>query len=461
MAAEPPVLDLPPDSGEVNLERFRLLKKAFQAKYGHEVEFFARAPGRVNIIGEHIDYMGYAVLPTAISNDIVIACRKTDSGLLRVANSNNLKYSDFEVKVNEVKIEEGGPWFNYFLCGFKGIVETAKLQNPTGMDVLLDGTIPKSAGLSSSSALVCCAALATMYANGAHMTKTEIASCCASCERYIGTEGGGMDQSISFLAEDGQAKLVEFLPKLKATEVKIPAGVKFVVSNTMVEANKASAFSYYNVRVVECRLAAQVISHLKGLAWKDTRKLCEVQNALSLSLEQMVTVVEETLHKEPYTRKEIAKILGISDDELREHSLKSKNATTLDLQTFHLHNRAKHVFSEAARVYKFKATCDASDPNATQILGELMNKSHYSCRDLYECSCPELDELTEICRTSGAVGSRLTGAGWGGCAVSMVPVDKLAGFLDAVRERYYRKIVDQALFATSAGAGAAVVKPFA
>lgn len=95
------------------------------------------------------------------------------------------------------------------------------------------------------------------------------------------------------------------------------------------------------------------------------------------------------------------------------------------------------MFSEAQRVYDFRDACSLPAEEAYQQLGKLMNESHLSCKDMYECSCEELDTLTDICRKAGAYGSRLTGAGWGGCAVSLIPKESLEQFLKAVQSQYY------------------------
>ncbi|XP_040426608.1 N-acetylgalactosamine kinase isoform X4 [Cygnus olor] len=265
---------------------------------------------------------------------------------------------DFSTSVNDIQINKTKPqWHNYFLCGLKGI-------------------------------------------------QVELAEICTKSERYIGTEGGGMDQSISFLAEEGT-----------------------------------------------------LLSKSKGLDWKKMLRLQDVQAKLGVSLEEMLTIVEEVLHPEPYSTEEICKCLGISLEDLRSQIL-SQN--TQDVSTFKLHQRAKHVYSEAARVLEFKKICNEAPANAIQLLGELMNQSYISCREMYECSCPELDRLVDICLQFGAVGSRLTGAGWGGCTVSMVPTDKLNTFLKNVKKAYYQNDVQRlalennSLFATKPGRGALV-----
>ncbi|XP_066274025.1 N-acetylgalactosamine kinase-like [Branchiostoma lanceolatum] len=436
-------------------DRFTKLRESFKQKYGTDPDFFARAPGRVNLIGEHIDYCGYAVLPMAIEQDIVIAAATTDDQKLTLANVDP-SFSEFTSTVDAFTIDKSQPrWYHYFLCGFKGVIEHCKIDKPSGLNIMLEGTVPKSSGLSSSSALVCCSGMTTARANNCSLSKKELAEVCTWCERYIGTEGGGMDQSISFLAEAGTAKLIEFNP-LKATDVSLPDGVVFVISNSCVEANKA-AFAHYNVRVVECRLAAQLIAKSKGLEWRKLRKLGDLQAALGVSLEEMGVVVDKLLHKDPYSREEVCKELGVTAEELQETSL-SQN--TKDLTTFQLHDRAAHVYSEADRVFKFKAVCDEKPEDALSQLGRLMNASHASCRDLYNCSCAELDQLTQLCIDAGALGSRLTGAGFGGCAVSLVPADKLQDFLKAVQSGFYdnsptrSKRVAESLFATQPGDGA-------
>lgn len=438
-------------------ERLQKIKESFHKKYGHMPLFYACAPGRVNLIGEHIDYCGYAVLPMAIEQSILAAVSVNDSQTIQLANTDP-KYKDFTASAQSISIDKENPqWYYYFLCGVKGIQEHLGLPSLTGMCCVVDGTVPASSGLSSSSALVCCAGLVTMEANQKSLSKVTLAETCAKCERYIGTEGGGMDQSISFLAEEGTAKLIEFNP-LRATDVKLPDGAMFVIANCCVEMNKA-ATSHFNMRVVECRIATKMLAKARGLEWSRLQKLGELQTELKVSLEKMQELVEDVLHPEAYSREEICKTLGISPEQLCENIL---STNTQHATHFNLYQRAKHVYGEAARVLQFKAVCDSAPANAVAQLGNLMNQSHASCRDLYECSSPELDQLVDICLQAGAVGSRLTGAGWGGCTVSMVPSDRIDSFLQTVRERYYvpdarRAAMEKhSLFVTRPGGGAAI-----
>ncbi|XP_040131544.1 N-acetylgalactosamine kinase isoform X4 [Ictidomys tridecemlineatus] len=353
--------------------RLLKLKEIFNSKFGSIPKFYVRAPGRVNIIGEHIDYCGYSVLPMAVEQDMLIAVEPVKTHTLQLANTNPL-YPDFSTSANNIQIDRTNPlWHNYFLCGFKGIQEHFGLSNLTGMNCLVDGNIPPSSGLSSSSALVCCAGLVTLTVLGMNLSK--------------------------------------------------------------------------------------LLAKYKSLQWDKVLRLEEVQTELGISLEEMLLVTEDALHSEPYSPEEICKCLGISLEELRTQIL---SPNTQDVLIFKLYQRAKHVYSEAARVLQFKKICEEAPDNIVQLLGELMNQSHKSCRDMYECSCPELDQLVDICRKFGAPGSRLTGAGWGGCTVSIVPADKLPSFLANVQEAYYQRSnrslapEKQSLFVTKPGGGALV-----
>lgn len=455
MASNPPKIKTAISASE----RLKNLKDTFETKYGESPLFYAYAPGRVNLIGEHIDYCGYSVLPMAIEQNILAAVSVNSSGTIQLANTNP-QYKDFSVSCSkDIAIDRDNPkWHYYFLCGVKGIQEKFGLSSLAGMSCVLDGTVPPSSGLSSSSALVCCAGLITMEANQKSLSKVALAEICAKCERYIGTEGGGMDQSISFLAEKGTAKLIEFQP-LRATDVKLPDGAVFVISNCCQEMNKAAS-SHFNIRVVECRIATKMLAQARGLDPSGFLKLAQVQTELKASLEEMLSLVEEALHPEPFSREEISKVLGVTPEQFASDLL---SPNTQHLTHFRLYQRAKHVYSEAARVQQFKSMCDSEAADSIQLLGELMNQSHASCRDLYECSCPELDQLVEICLKSGAVGSRLTGAGWGGCAVSMVPSEKVETFLRDVRQAFYlpdprrAAMEKQSLFVSKPGGGAAIL----
>lgn len=464
----PPVVRLGDIQDQDQCKRLELIRLKYRETFGNYPEFYVRAPGRVNLIGEHIDYCGYAVLPMAVQQDILLACGRNNTTLLQLANVDN-RYPSYSAPIDGLKIDDTQPcWQHYFMCGVKAAIEDAGAcelgVSPPGLDVMVYGTVPQSAGLSSSSALVCAAALATLQANkAAAVPKVKLASLCAASERYIGTQGGGMDQAIAFLAEPGTAKLIEFSP-LRTTSITLPEGATFVVANSLVEMNKAST-SDFNIRVVECHIAAQVIAKAQGLELRRKQlKLGELQSLLKVPLHEMGTLAKSVLHPTVYTRGELCSLFGMDDAQFEKCFL-GKN--TKHLQEFKLHQRAVHVYEEASRVWQFKEVCEASHGTLSEQLsklGQLMNDSHTSCRDLYECSHPDLDLLVEISLRAGALGSRLTGAGWGGCTISLVPSDKLDAFLKEVGTEFYGKFGDSvakdtAMFVTKPGSGAAIFLP--
>jgi len=271
-----------------------------------------------------------------------------------------------------------------------------------------------------------------------------------------------MDQSISCLGERGTARYISFHP-LRSEVVELPEGVTFVMANSMAKAEKAvTAATQYNCRVVECILSTKLMAKTLGLSnWDDITIFQDLQKAYSektgkdTSLEEMDKLVKENLHEEPYTTDELLKLFGT--DSLRSLvSFRGQAAfDVLDVNdTFKLWHRARHVYSESARVEEFRFEKDSAK------LGALMNASQDSCANLFECSCSELDELTALCRSLGAIGSRLTGAGWGGCTVSLVKADEAEAFVDALKAKHYQGVekVEEKVFATAPGIGAVVLR---
>jgi len=154
--------------------RFKNLVQRFKQLYGVEPLFFCRAPGRVNIIGEHIDYCGYSVLPAAIEQDFIMAYVPSEKAEIEVNTIDKDQYPAERLPTDPYqKFKEGHYWINYFLCGYKAVLaidETyaSKVAAPKGFKVLIDSHVPPAAGVSSSSAFTVCAAVTTMHANGLH-----------------------------------------------------------------------------------------------------------------------------------------------------------------------------------------------------------------------------------------------------------------------------------------------------
>ena len=161
------------------------------------------------------------------------------------------------------------------------------------MNICLHGSVPKSAGLSSSSALVVCAALATVYANKLELSKTDLAETCATAEQYVGTIGGGMDQAISCLAESGAALLIDFNP-LKAQRLTLPEN---------------------------CRLATQILAKSQGLEWRKIKKPLELQKLLGLNLLELIEAAKSNMHQNTYTLDEVCQLLEATKEEIILNSL--------------------------------------------------------------------------------------------------------------------------------------------
>ncbi|MCJ1403027.1 galactokinase [Xylographa trunciseda] len=457
-------------------KRWDTLRSRFFKLYGKNPDFVARSPGRVNIIGEHIDYSLYEVLPMAIEADVIIAIATSASqeAQVSISNVNNQKFksSEFTIPANgELDIDASAhEWTNYFKAGLKGALALIKAGDasatPRSMSVLIDGNVPSGGGLSSSAAFVCASALAVLHANRpAPVSKKELVELAIVSERAVGVNSGGMDQAASVFSLRGDAVSVSFSPELHAEPIAFPATdppITFMIAQSFVAADKhVTAPECYNLRVVECTLAAEVVAAHLGLQLESdsaplSQSLRGLQNAYFHSshappestrwnveekLTHLVHLVEETLtNKAGYNRQEIASALNIPVP-----ALESRYMTKFPVRASHflLRQRALHVFREAIRVTRFKAllqTPPADDGHDALLrrLGALMNETQTSCREVYECSCPELDELCAIAREAGAYGSRLTGAGWGGCTVHLVPMGKVQAVRAAWEERYYR-----------------------
>ncbi|XP_029344365.1 N-acetylgalactosamine kinase [Acyrthosiphon pisum] len=428
-------------------------------------EYYVKVPGRVNLIGEHVDYCGYSVFPMAIDQCIVVAAKRTtDRQTVELTNLCTERYENVSKNISDISAESLGKspsWSNYFMCGVKGAREylsdsQLKAVEKVGFLFAITGNIPESSGLSSSSALVTAAVMATLVGYGVPISRLELAEISAKCERYIGTAGGGMDQAIAVNAKQGYAARIDFNP-LAVKQFRLPADAKFIVAQSLAVKNKAAS-NDFNTRVVECRLASQIIAKQLNLEWEQMAVLATLQKRSGNSLDRMIELVHQHLHVDAYSKSEVCEILSVSEDQLDELSL---TANTTNVAEFYLHQRALHVFEEAKRMEEFCRLCENS--GAASDLGRLMDDSHSSLRDLYQCSHPDLEELVALSKREGAYGCKLTGAGWGGCVVVMVPSDGAEEFVKSVRDQYFSnretcgRRIDELVFATSPSEGACCV----
>ncbi|KAI9993291.1 hypothetical protein PInf_015369 [Phytophthora infestans] len=453
-------------------ERLKQLTRSFKVCYGRPPTGVARAPGRVNLIGEHVDYEGYAVLPMAIEQSIYVAfnmLKRSSTGgiVLSVANAKS-QYKTVTLSLSEKEQQtlkqQGATWASYVLCGVMGVQDahpdSFKGQN-IELQMFVDGDIPAGCGLSSSSALVVASALATSSALQLSMTRAELAELCRRAEHRVGTMGGGMDQAAACLAQRVVALHLDFSSTPPISKpVNVPdaaAGVTFVVANSFVVAEKAvDAATHFNKRVVECALAAKMIAKKAGINdWEKITRLVDVHKSLKgrISYRELQELASSSCPLKEYSAAEIEVELGKPILELfRGSSLEAAvMAVVASASSFKLQQRALHVWSEAERVEHFQELCaalaeegerlleDATLQNQLRSLGEVMSASHQSCKSLYECSCPELDALADAAMAAGALGARLTGAGWGGCIVALVRKTEVRQFMDLIRSSYYNQ----------------------
>ncbi|CEP63541.1 galactokinase LALA0_S08e04852g [Lachancea lanzarotensis] len=461
----------------------------FKTAYGHGPDFVTRSPGRVNLIGDHIDYVDFSVLPMAIDNAVACAVRvlpNTEIPSVTLINSDPRfaqRRFDLPLDGSDISIDPSvSDWSNYFKCGLLVAQQYLKMRfadeftpgrTLSGIEVFVNGKVFTGGGLSSSAAFICAVALAVIRANAGpkfEVPKQELTQITAKAEHYVGVNNGGMDQAASVCGEIDHALYVEFKPELKATPFMFPklknAEVQFIIANTMVLSNKVeTAPTNYNLRVVEVTVAANVLATKYGVVLERVGNLekgtlrefmdayharyhgateawsGDIEEGIS-RLTKMLQLVEDTMsgYSSGYTVQQASEAVGTSMQEFARDYLTD---FPVRFQVLKLYQRTKHVYSEALRVLEalklMLRKSFAADAEFFDSFGQLMNASQKSCDELYECSCPETDEICKIARANGAYGSRLTGAGWGGCTVHLVPRSKVNEVTQALVEQYYAK----------------------
>jgi galactokinase len=383
-------------------ERIAFLKEQFVQQYGNAPELIVQAPGRVNLIGEHTDYNDGYVLPIAIDRSALIAAaRRTD----RTVRLRSLDFGDqVAFPLDDLRYDERHRWSNY-QRGVTDELQKRGIKLP-GIDALLTSDVPVAAGLSSSAALEVSMAVTWQTLVGFELTRPELALLCQRAENeFVGVNCGIMDQFISALGQENAALLVD-CRSLEHRAVSLPGGVAVVVMDT--SKSRGLADSAYNTRRSECEQGVALLqAHLPGI-----RALRDVSPA---ELERFAE--------------------GLPDNVRR---------------------RCRHVVGEDARTLEGVEALDKGD---AATFGRLMDASHVSLRDDYEVSCAELDAMVEAAWSApGVIGARMTGGGFGGCAVALVEQAQAQAFSEHVAREYQRTVdLVPNLYVTSAEAGAQVV----
>ena len=363
------------------------IQEKFLEIFGEEPDLIAAAPGRVNLIGEHIDYSEGFVLPFAIKDRTTAAIRKRDDSTVRIASAQR-RNKVVTVDINNVKPGLKGEWERYALA----VLWSMGVK--TGVDLLIDGHVPLGAGLSSSAALECSVATAVNHLFDMGFSLEDLARLTQKAEnQYVGVPCGIMDQSVSLMATVGSALLLD-CRDLSTRNIPFDvasSGLDLLIIDT--QAHHALTDGGYAERRASCESVAA------KLAIKSMRELSMAQLDAG---KELLTPVEYV--------------------------------------------RARHAVSEMQRVLDCVEALSKSD---FVRVGELINQSHASLRDDYTVSCPELDTAVDASLAAGALGARMVGGGFGGSAIALIQASKTTETIRAVEKAFADKKFKAPRFFTS------------
>lgn len=351
----------------------------FKSEFGSSPRVY-RAPGRVNLIGEHTDYNEGFVLPAAIGFSCWVAIGQREDGKL-VLHSENFGETR-EAKLDDLKRATGN-WSDYPLGVAWGLQQAS--YRLRGANLYIAGDVPLGAGLSSSAAIEVATGYALLSNSDQAVDCTRLAKICQRAENeFVGARVGIMDQFVACQGQAGHALLLD-CRSLEYRALRLPGNMQLVICNTMVK-HKLQG-SEYNDRRAECEEAVRRLSKV----------LPGVRSLRDVSMQQLAQnrgELSETLYK-----------------------------------------RCRHVITENERVGKAAHALEAGE---TGVLGELMAESHRSLRDDYQVSCRELDIMVEIARgKAGVYGTRMTGGGFGGCTINLVDAAHAAEFQKTISAEYH------------------------
>jgi len=353
----------------------------------HTTALLVSAPGRVNLLGEHVDYNDGPVLPVAIDRVVSISAHSRPDRLVKLTASDLNQSVSFDLDMLDAKVDASGnqlPGWALYPAGVAWVIERHGLS-VSGVEASFSSNVPIGAGLSSSAAVEVAFATLWKTLGGWEATQMEIARMCQEAEnQYVGVNCGLMDQFASAHGVEGHALYLD-TGTLDWRTVPLPPGAVIVIADSKVRRSLAN--SAYNERRASCEEAVRLLTPaLPGI-----------------------------------------------------HAL--RNVTPAQFQAnMHLlppmvAKRAQHVVEECARVDEAIVKLEAGDAAG---FGQLMYAGHASLRDLYEVSVPELDKLVEIASgLPGCLGARLTGAGFGGCTVNLVEESRAPEFIEKLKQGYY------------------------
>jgi N-acetylgalactosamine kinase len=427
------------------LGRAARLAAEVRARAGADARIYAvRAPGRVNLIGEHTDYSGLPVLPVAIDRSTIVVAAANSSREIELSNADRSWPSRRFTVERDIPPYATGDWANYVKAAVQGVIEHFSARGVAterfrGATMIVDGRVPTAAGLSSSAALTVSSAMAFMAVNRLELEALETAAMVARSEWYVGTRAGGMDQAASILGRRDHAMFIEFEP-LRVRSVKMPSDAALVVADSSEVADKSGRVrAEYNRRVVECALAARMLG--KILKIERARILGDVVRCLKdWRADDLIQKLADNAPSRLDTNLvEAASMLGVSHLALVSELL-GEGRLRIELdekRPLEILKRARHVLSETERVSRAVVALEAG---RLDEMGQLMNQSHRSLKEDFECSTPRLDAMVECARRGGALGARLTGAGFGGSIVALCEKANAPKVIEFLDSEYYTKL---------------------
>ncbi|MPY99665.1 MAG: galactokinase [Actinophytocola sp.] len=338
------------------------------------------APGRINLIGEHTDYNDGFVLPIALPHQVTVTAARRDDGTLRLVS----RQADgrAELRVDDLAPGRVDSWAAYPA----GVVWALRQQGHSvgGLDLVIDGDVPPGAGLSSSAALECATAMAAADLYDVDLAGRRLAELARYAENeFVGVPCGVMDQAASVLCTAGHALLLD-TRTMATTQVPFDPAAEGLT-----------------LLVIDTRAPHRLVDG----AYAARRRSCECA----------------------------ASVLGVAA--LRDVDVDGLDAALAALPSAELRARTRHVVTENARVVRFVALLRAG---TLAEAGPVLTASHTSLRDDYEVTCPELDTAVDAALSAGALGARMTGGGFGGCVIALLPSERVAGCVTEVRQAFER-----------------------
>lgn len=372
---------------------------AFKKHYGYHPQYLIQAPGRVNLIGEHTDYNDGFVLPCAIDYSTIIASAKRSDQQINIY-ANNFQEEDHFSLSSSLPKNNTQLWANYI----RGVIVYLKEVNPNfqGCDLLVNGNIPLGSGLSSSAALEVSIATTFKTLYNLPIPPKEIALLCQKAEnKFVGCNCGIMDQFISTLGEKDHALLID-CRNLTTQSIPIPPDISIVIINSNVQHGLVD--SEYNLRRQQCEAASKILN--------------------------------------------ISKLRDATLEQLEAHKSKMSEI---------IYRRARHIITENNRTL---AAAKALSRNDLKSMAQLMHESHQSMKNDFEITVPPIDYLVNLIQqeSHNQIGVRMTGGGFGGCVVALVPNEQVNMIQKLVSTHYFAKTgLHESFYICHASQGANII----